>query len=492
MFFHPALDLPLVRLSALLERADSSATKLLEDSAFIAHERIRRDAELRKALTQLDAPPFVGPSRSFYALSEHITQRDLLLAMLASETNVYREMLFAGAPPNPDGYVELADLARVQYANRMDSRARSDFDVSAAFERTLELPWSARHALDWRTGHDEPLTVDSLVCALDARAWTTLAEYVPDYLEGLVTAEEAAAWLVRPYQERLLPTFGSIYVDLHGNMEALHNVLLESPTAWITGAKESGRNALASAWMTRMAYRDAHEGPLKGLRRGIARHGLGSAPEDDAFGPAHGIGLDPSVHLLVCPDDGHRRGPATTRIGEATLTGGSGALEKLTPNDLQAILQAIAIRPEAARMLIVSTPEERAVVCNAVPELTAIPVIEIPPIADVDQLLLWVSKIPSVRLPGGTLPHVSTMVAAFVAATEAERRERSVEAIERALSRGRVSFGDGAERVGEVLTRVRRGRSLRYLDNECVERFLGSEERLHALAALVARWDALT
>lgn len=492
MFFHPALELPLVRLSALLERAELGVTKLLQDTAWIAHERIRRDTELRAALARIDAPPFVGPPRSFFALSEHITQRDLLVAMLAAETDVYREMLFAGAPPNPDGYRELVDLARVQFANTMGSKAFDSVDNSVAFDRPLELPWSARHALDARCGHDEPLTMDVLVRALDARVWMTLAEYVPDYIEGLVTAEEAAAWLVRPYQERLLPAFGSIYVDMYGKLEALHNVLLNSPTVWITGAMGSGRNALAFAWMARMAYRDPRDGPLQGLRRGITTHGLGSAPDSDAFGPAHGMGLDAVVHLMVCPDDGRRSGPAVTRIGDTTLTGGSGALEKLTPVDLRAILQATTMRPEAARMLIVSNAEERAVVCNAVPEAATIPTIEVPPPVDTDQLLLWISKIPSVRLPGGTLPHVSTMIGGFAAATELERRERSVEIIERALVRGRVPFGEGAERLGEVLRRVRRGRPLRFLDEQCVERFLGTEERLHALVAFALRWDALT
>ncbi len=492
MFLHPALDLPLVRLSALLERATPDAARLLEGVALVAQVRIRRDTELRYALTQLETPPFVGPARSFYALSEHITQRDLLIALLAFPNDEYREMLFAGAPPNPDGYQELLLRAQVHYANALESKARDDFPMSDAFQRTLDLPWSASHALDWISGHDEPLTVDSLICALEPRAWITLAEFVPDYLEGLVTAEEAAAWLVRPYQERLLPRFGSMYVDVHGKLDILHNALLDSPITWIVGAEGSGRYALASAWITRMMYRRAHEGPLRGLRLGVAWHGLGSGPEDDAFGPAHGIGMEAGVHVLVCPDDGSRRGPATTRIGGATLTGGSGALEKLTPNDLRAILQATKMRPDAARMLIISTADERAVVCNAVPEMATVPVIEVSPPGEKDQLLLWLSKLPAVRLPGGALPHVSTMVAGFAAATEAERQERSVEVIERALLRGRVSMGDWAERIGDALVRIRRGRSLRPLDVKAVERFLGSEERLHALAALAPRWDVLT
>ena len=306
-----------------------------------------------------------------------------------------------------------------------------------------------------------------------------------------MTAEEAAAWLVRPYQERLLPAFGALYVDLHGQWEALHQAMLHSPVVWLQGAVGSGRHALASAWLARMAYGDGRDGPLQGLRRGVAWHGLGSGPEPDAFGPAYQIGLDATVHLLVRPDDGRPHGPATTRIGETTLTGGSGALEKLTPTDLRAILHAMGARPEAARLLIISTADERALVCNAVPEAASISVMHVPPAQDVDLLALWISKLPSVRLPGAALPNASNMLTAFAAATDAERRARSVEVVEQALLRGRVSWHDGAERLHEVLGRVRRGRTLRFLDKQSVERFLGSEERLHALAALALRWDAL-
>ncbi|HRI63817.1 MAG TPA: hypothetical protein PK156_06250 [Polyangium sp.] len=492
MFIHPALNLPLVRLSALLERANPSVTKLLEDTAVIAHQRIRRDSELRQAVTQLDTPPFGSPPRSIYSLPEHVTQRDLLIAMLASDEHIYREMLYAGVPPNPDGYQEPVAHARLQYSSMMEMKTHPGFDLSAAFERTLELPWSARHALDWSAGNDTPLTVDSLVNALEPRAWMALAEYVPDYVEGLVTAAEAAAWLVRPYQERLAPAFGSIYIDLHGQMESLRRLLLNSPTVWLTGTIGSGRNALASAWMAEQSYQSSREGSLKGIRSGLAWHGLGSAPDNDALGPAHGIGLDAIIHLMVCPDDGSRHGPATTRVGEVNLTGGSGALEKLTPTELLAILQTTMVRPNAARALLVSSSEERAIICNVVPEAAKISVIDVPPLTEVDQLLLWLAKIPSVRLPGGALAHVSTMVDAFAAAPEAERRERSVKTIDRALLRGRVSMGDGAERITDALARVRRGRALRTLDVQSVQRFLGSEERLHGLAAFAPQWDALT
>lgn len=483
MFLHPALDLPLIQVASLLPRADPRASALLTDAARLARDRITRDAHLRDALVELDAPPFIGSPRSTYATPQQVTQSDLLLAFLGSEDAATRALPFAGATPDPDALQELVSRARARCA-------RAEPAVSGGLDQTLELPWSARHALDALAGNDAPIGVESLLGALEPRAWLALGQFTQDYVEGLWTAEEAAERLRGPYLERRLPALGELYVDRHRGVEALDRALRDAGMAWITGHAGSGRGALASAWIARLAYR---LGPpeLEGMRPGIAWHGLGSGPEPDAFGPAHGIGLDPVVHVLIRPDDGSRRGPARARAGEATLTGGAGALEKLTPAELRAILEAIARRPDVARALIVCTSEEREKVCRAVPEAAAMPVVEVPPIADADRLLLWVAAIPHVRLPGGALPHVSTMVAGFAAATEGERAERSPEAIERALARGRVSMGDGAELVLQALVGARRGRALRPREQPAVERFLGSEERLHAVAAFEQRWTRL-
>jgi hypothetical protein len=255
--FHPLLGKPSLRIDDLVDRCDAEARATLVLATAFAQRRIAIQTRLDALAAGLQRAPWAEPLISWRDPSRGVTATDLMRALIARHPEQIMEATFAR------GEIDASFAAAVDQCRAL-AGATGD-DAPARLE--IDPTWARR----WGSIDDaKSIDRDALLGCLSESCYRQLARFRRDFVDGLVTEQEALSALLDRLAHAgvrcaFIAPLPPAYWDRHRGLAALDELLVRSPGAVIVGAAGSGRHALIEAWGRRLR----REGPTV-----LRRHGF--------------------------------------------------------------------------------------------------------------------------------------------------------------------------------------------------------------------------